>query len=441
MSIGVGPFVQQMATIRNNRVDSDIPASTTRTEAFTEISGLSGEQPTSNMMSAIYNALFVDSDTVNSDPNTYGTSVTPNCSTGGCDIPPFQALTICSRCNDVSHLLTTKEEKGCESPIASFFLPNGLHLNKTIRGPDLISTSATLPQGGMEGLSGIENFGSSAFFNLSAISAPAEAPLSDAIATHCSLYWCVNTYSASMEDNRPKETLVDTYHDAGAQYHRGTLNLRPPVKGSSTASNFTVMDASTLTGWLVDKLQFNNTPNSWCNSQNAFTIDGEPKENEFFRTILNAPLSDSFDKIAAGMTKHVRSGQIRVQSFYFEDAGAMFSYPKVEPARGISWTVQTQLHVRWAWIILPALLIILTIIFLIMTALQSRRRRLDIWKSSNIPLLCSGLDPNIQQKIKAVGDPMQTEDVASRVYARILRSEDTGDGWRLDTHDSVNCSN
>ena len=434
MSIGIGPFVQQMATIRNNRVDSDIPATTTRTEAFTEVSGLSSGQPTSNMMSAIYNALFVDSETVNSDPNTYGTSVTPNCPTGGCDIPPFQTLAICSRCSDVSHLLTTREEKGCESSIVNFFLPNGLHLNTTTPGFDLISTSATISHGGIEGLSGVKNLGSSAFFNLSAISAPAEAPLSNAIATHCSLYWCVNTYSASMEDNRAKETLVDTYHDAGAHYHRGTLNLRPP---DSKASNFTVMDASSLTGWLVDKLQFNNTPNSWCNSKNAFTTDGEPKENEFFRTILNAPLSDSFDKIAAGMTKHVRSGQSRVQSFHFEHGGAMFSYPEVEPARGTSWTVQTQLHVRWAWIVLPALLIILTIIFLTMTALQSRRRRLDIWKSSNIPLLCSGLEPNIQQRIKAVGDPMQTEALASRVYVRILKSEDTGDAWRLDAHDSV----
>lgn len=288
----------------------------------------------------------------------------------------------------------------------------------------------------MEGLSGIKDFGPSAFFNLSAISAPAEAPLSNATATHCSLYWCVNTYSASMEDGRAKETLIDTYHDSGAHYHRGTLNLRPPVKGSSTASNFSVMDAFSLTGWLVDKLQFNNTPNSWCNSHNAFTVDGESKENEFFRIILNAPLSDSFGKIAAGMTKHVRSAQRRVQA-YHENSATLFSYPVIGPARGTSWTVQTQLHVRWAWIILPALLIILTIIFLIMTALQSRHRRLDTWKSSTIPLLCSGLDPNIQQKIKAAGDPMQTEILASRVYVRTLKSEDTGDAWRMDAHNSV----
>ena len=436
MSIGVGPFVQQMAAIRNNRVNSDIPASTTRTEAFTEVAGFTHGQPTSDMMSAIYNALFIDSDTVNSDPNTYGTSVTPNCPTGGCDIPPFQTLAICSQCSDVSHLLTTREERGCESPIASFFLPNGLHLNKTIPGSDLISTSATLPHGGMEGLSGIKDFGPSAFFNLSAISAPKKAPLSNATATHCSLYWCVNTYSASMEGNRAKEKLVDTYHDAGAHYDKGTLNLRPPVKGSSTASNFSITDASSLTGWLVDKLQFNNTPNSWCNSQNAFTVDGEPKENEFLRIILNAPLSDSFGKIAAGMTKHVRSEQRRVQSYHGK-ISTSFSYPYIEPAHGTSWTVQTQLHVRWVWIILPALLIILTMIFLIVTALQSRHRRLDIWKSSTIPLLCSGLDLNIQQRIKAAGDPMQTEMLASRVYVRILKSEDTGDAWRLDAHDSV----
>lgn len=433
-----------MATVRNNRVNSDVPASTTRTEVFAEINANSGNsmRATSNMMSAIYSALFIDSDTVNTDPNTYGTSVMPDCPTGNCDIPPFQTLAICSRCSDISHLLNTKEEKACQSSIFSLFLPNGLHLNRTRKIPDLVSTSAE-SQGGMEGLSGIENFGPSALLNLSSISIPGRAPLSNATATHCSLYWCVNTYSASMKDNRAEETLVDTYHDAGAQYDSGPLTLRPSVKGNLTATNFTVYSfaTETLNEWLVDKLQFNNTPQIWCDSRNDLVMK-EPKENEFLQIILNAPLSDSFEKIAAGMTKHVRGEQRRVQSYHGNFA-RNFSYPAIEPAHGTSWTVQTQLHVRWTWIILPVLLIILTIIFLTMTALQSRRRRLDIWKSSTIPLLCSQLHPNIQQKIKAVGDPMQTEDIASRVYVRsvrILKSENTGDAWRLDAHDSVSRS-
>ncbi|ODM15424.1 hypothetical protein SI65_09027 [Aspergillus cristatus] len=265
LSIGVGPFVQQMATVRNARVDSDIPAATSRTEAFRDI-GPFGTRPTSNMIFGIYNTVSADPD--NTAPNAFHTAVTPYCPTGNCDILPFQTVAVCSQCIDVSHLLSMREEKrSCDaSSIASFFLPNGVHLNRTNHILKLGFDCALL--------------------NLSILRIPQEAPLFSATANHCSLYWCINTYSTSVKNNKVKETLLDTYHDAGARYYLGHLDLRPPAKGNSSASIFTVEDDASkpLTQWLVDKLQFNNTPPVWCSPRGTTMLE-KSKETEFVQVL------------------------------------------------------------------------------------------------------------------------------------------------------------
>lgn len=428
--------MQQMATVRNARVDSDIPAATSRTEVFRDI-GPFGTRPTSNMIFGIYNTVSADPD--NTTPNAFHTAVTPYCPTGNCDILPFRTLAVCSQCIDVSHLLSMREEKrSCDSSsIASFFLPNGVHLNRTITSSSLVSTGT-----GTKPRPGIKNYGESVLLNRSIISISQEAPSSSATANHCSLYWCINTYSTSVKDNKVKETLLDTYHDAGARYYLGHLDLLLPAKGNSSASIFTVEDDASkpLTQWLVDKLQFNNTPPVWCSPRGTSMLE-KSKETEFVQVLLNASIPDSFSKIAAGITKHVRSETSKFQESAIGSSGIEWNYSPLEPARGTSWTVQTQLHVRWAWITLPVVLAILTMIFLLMTALQSRKRGLDVWKSSTIPLLYSGLNPGIQRELRAVVDPMQTEGLACRVRVWLLKPENTSETWRLDAMDSMKRSN
>lgn len=92
-------------------------------------------------------------------------------------------------------------------------------------------------------------------------------------------------------------------------------------------------------------------------------------------------------------------------------------------------------HVLWAWIAIPTILPILTVLFLIMTALQSRAKGLHVWKSSTVPLLCSGLYQKVQQEIRALGDVMQMVDLTNTVQARYVESEDGT--WILDTTDTT----
>ncbi|KAK2608337.1 hypothetical protein N8I77_006955 [Diaporthe amygdali] len=64
----------------------------------------------------------------------------------------------------------------------------------------------------------------------------------------------------------------------------------------------------------------------------------------------------------------------------------------IGPAIGTVWETQTCVHVNWAWISLPAGLLLLTIVFLLLTVLRTNSKRVRPWKSSMLAVLFNGLD-------------------------------------------------
>ncbi|OJJ31659.1 hypothetical protein ASPWEDRAFT_176721 [Aspergillus wentii DTO 134E9] len=426
MAIGVGPFVQQTVAVVNNRVDSDIAASAVRTESYGKDGVTADELPSRDMMASIYGSLFLNSQ---SNSNASATTVSPDCPTGNCDIPPFRSLAICSKCSDVSHMLSLVQGSvACGSGTEySYQLPNGLQLNYTsevlkldLPKNDFISTETNY-------YSSMQTFGQPV------LPAPPVDPPTNASATQCSLFWCVNTYSSSMKDNKVNETLIDSYHNTTIMSNSQDYLLSPPAKGNLTATNYVVhRDTSlTLSDWLMNRLQFNNTFSYTCMDGAYISRGTSSFRNEFLQPLLDSPIPDLFAQIAAGMSTHVRKAN---QTAYLPSTGFYESSNGAPPAQGTSWTVETQIHVRWGWITLPVLLILFTMIFLVMTAVQSKIHKVDIWKSSTAPLLCSGLDHNLQERMWAVGDPMQVENLTNRVRVRLIRDDRT-DTWRLDSYD------
>lgn len=52
--------------------------------------------------------------------------------------------------------------------------------------------------------------------------------------------------------------------------------------------------------------------------------------------------------------------------------------------------------VKWQWITLPVTVVLLSVVFLVITILVSRRQKqLALWKSSVLPLLYHGLDERV----------------------------------------------
>jgi hypothetical protein len=68
------------------------------------------------------------------------------------------------------------------------------------------------------------------------------------------------------------------------------------------------------------------------------------------------------------------------------------------PILGTAYEMGTYVHVRWGWITLPAIVVLMTGAFLAAAMLRSRTTRTRLWKSSALAMLFHGLDGDTRRK-------------------------------------------
>ncbi|KAE8153547.1 hypothetical protein BDV25DRAFT_136840 [Aspergillus avenaceus] len=441
LAVGVGPFVQQMVTIKNNWVELPHTATVNRAELYAE----TYHNPlVLDMFPSLYMPMFASLYTNNSAPKAWYSSSIPNCSTGTCDFPTFQSLAVCSQCSDLTHVLETKRtiigvQPGRYNVSFDYTLPNGLQThvedsfgtrNGTLTAAELlsredalqpyvsVSSSLTYPYGN-------NRFGQSALLNLSVIRIDSGGLMSNATAVECVLYWCVNTYSVRMQEHTLHETILDTYSNRDAQYENHSLQLQPPSRHGVPDTIYIVDELSSknLSSWFDSRLMIKDKEAENCHSTASYDDCGF----ELSGVLSNASIPYFASMAAEGITASVRKSSLHRMVELGDDYYNLTFCP---PVNGTSWVMKTQIHVRWGWIGLPTVLILLCTTHFIISALQSRKQKLQAWKMSTIPLLCSELDPHIQQMLMDSGDPMQTEELAERIRVRLVR-HDNGETWRL----------
>ena len=147
---------------------------------------------------AAYNGLF------GSGHNT----LTPYCPSGNCTWAPYQTLAVCSQCVNVTGLVkytqSNHQVQSCEldddeSPCL-WALPNGLTLNDSIA----LNTSGTLPP------MMLDKVGHS-LVNFSMLGYDEQ---NDPVAIECSLYWCINTYTAIVNNTVFTEQFSSSWYNA-----------------------------------------------------------------------------------------------------------------------------------------------------------------------------------------------------------------------------------
>src|SRR5207247_2543958 len=100
----------------------------------------------------------------------------------------------------------------------------------------------------------------------------------------------------------------------------------------------------------------------------------------------------NFSKMMASMT-HDMSISLRRSAIGFST--------DIPQWQGDSWTEETRVHIRWAWIIMPACLLFFSFVFLATTIARSEKkdRKIGILKSSVLAVLFNGLGEDVQQHI------------------------------------------
>ena len=442
-----------MATVQNTLVPVNLPAYVGRAQTYLESEEMPGSglfaQPTDGMLATIYG--FVLASPGSSKAGNKSTAAQPSvpvaCDSGYCDFSPFRSLAVCSDCSDISNALTSHCESGSctqEKTMCNYSLPNGMQVNISdyVRLPGTFFQANVSYSPEENSHSGLWSRNRSMIFNLTEIRIPSvtnTTELRNAFATQCALYWCVNTYTAQVRNHTLFETLEDSWHDPSPPYTMTSvpggfrIDLQPPTKDGQTRSNFTI-DGETsldLQYWLRDKMQTGNIPSSSCYNGKPTMGGSLAPQTEFSRPIVRSSLNDVFQNLAAAMSPRVRQLDPTAQR---EKPTAEFGpIEGVGAANGTSFIWETQIKVRWTWIILPSLLFILTSLFLGVTMLETKRRGLKVWKLSPTAIICSGLDETTQQQVRAAGDPVKMEELAAdiQVYLQKDKTGCTDDSWSL----------
>ena len=383
----------------------------------------------------------------------------PYCPSGNCTWAPYQSLALCSQCVNVTSLIKPTP-LGCERYVEScdfdgcdqhvdfsscfFSLPNGLGLKASGRVKSAIS--GTLPPMMLDRVGyAIANF------SLLDIT---DSPW----AVECSLYWCINTYTATVNDGRFSERLESSWYNATSTLPLASIpsenvldnsidfkpdvmklyNTTPPTGGAKSHPNLnlSVDEMDFQPNGILSREDFlvSSTPQilnwlGWLLSGNATSVDipstvvvglfhyghgghSLPENSNVFI----AGVQDTFDQLAQSLTNWMRTSQ-----------GNAFDL-SMGQAVGVTWTSGTVLKVRWAWLTLPCVLLAGTLVFLCFTMIMTRKQQMGIWKSSSLALLFHGLEERSAEGIEDLGHVVGMEERAGRTWVQLV---DEGQGARL----------
>lgn len=405
------------------------------------------------MLSAVYAGIFADD-------HANQLSVSPDCNTGNCTWPSYATLGVCSECYDI----TSSIQQECvlspdgnvdnsiqqESPNCTYRLPHGL----TVNSNDTYFGGIVLQVRGMPFLNSPKQ--TIHFTNLTnpvAIIALLNTTiyggvLNSSFAAECALQYCVKKYRGSVTLGKFDETLIDTFFNESAGFERSVdlnldrwtmkasyLSIQPPTSWLGNASLINSSSSFTVGDQAHQNLRYIFDSSDTCNyisprTSNCPTtiFDGNVSETSSgsIETPYDIPrrlYSMDFDgittvmaNIAHGFTSAMRESK----STYFPNNN--------KPSSGEAKSDVVIARVRWGWFAVPATLLILTLVFMLLTAWETRRRHAMLWKTSTLPAFYYPLTKDGRSQMTDVASPRQMENTANALKVKWQMTES---GMRL----------
>lgn len=386
------------------------------------------------------------------------------CPTGNCTFDPYHTMAYCSKCSDISSSLSTSWDvtgsfnetviNGSSSynisyPTTRFMtsLPNGFS-----------SSDHQEPGGTLEYLK--FNTTAAKDYAVQMIAANLTSPYQmsgnncttpaenatwscrDSGAASCTLYPCIRSYSATVNESKLQETIIST----SAEFAYDTKNmasntvnvacLSPETRQGLINTGYNITSATEWIGYYGPGILGNTTsqyptpnasvPNitvpaecqyliyaptqmslgafmaSFFNGSvtadptgYAYVTNGPVQLNRFFNVarMSLASVAAIFSDISDSMTAYIRQSASRTHT----GVGPLDNGVAV-PAPGHVFQTETCIQVRWGYITFPIALVLLTMVFLVAVIVETaRQHEADAWKSSALALLFHGLDPETRE--------------------------------------------
>ncbi|KAH8674232.1 hypothetical protein BX600DRAFT_509418 [Xylariales sp. PMI_506] len=391
--------------------------------------------------------------------------VQPGCVSGNCTFPEFKTVAMCSECKDVSGTLNytgpsndTALDGNGDLCRGTWSLPSGLNITfGSLRVAAMAPTNSTTTVDFETPFPYSTNL--LAFPSLDTLdtcngATPAQQPL----ALQCSLYPCIRTYSSKVSQTNLTESIIheepfDTSKDGD------NLIFDVSMEFSATpmpclldgdyynASHFVAGNQSNTSIPTYGLLENNQT--AYLPRECYFGVSGSLGLVQFFQTYLlgyfdTGILYNSKPSWLGGLYSDTTNSNVTIDTFNSLWGGIADSMTakmrntadllNVTNIAGKEAHNETCISVQWQWLIFPIALVIMSMLFLVATIIESARQQrlsqIQIWKSSPQALLFSGLDPGLRDSPYGATDTKEQMD--QRAAGMLLQLERQGDdGFRF----------
>ena len=230
----------------------------------------------------------------------------------------------------------------------------------------------------------------------------------DAHAWECALFYCVNIYKVTVTDGNFYQKIQTTWrNDSASAFQDGNLSYNPPasiinITADTSAFYVDSLAAKALNKFMSDSVSGNGSLGS-PESGSAFSSD-------IVHALYQAgDLSSRMDNLAVSMSNNIRQQN---------DSGS-------DPFSGVALKGETYVQVNWPWFAYPAALLLIALVNLIATIVETQKRQVKVWKSSSLALLYQGGHLGLDQHRKMPSDTLsQMSQVSSDVEVKLVRGED-----------------
>lgn len=349
------PFLQQVVVYPNRLVPSDISPIIVRTDRY-EARSLEGLPLPSivdlSMKAAIYKGVFNVQHSAEQD-------LVYTCPTGNCTWSPFISLAVCNKCLDI----TDEIKKNCdETGNCILSLTNGPML---FGYGDQINTSVT-------NISSSLNKIQPSVVKFSSLRSKKADKSAYATAMQCAMWYCVNTYTATVVDGMLRQGRLSSWrNDSALPSQSSDLIYHFPTSFTNTTANSSVFRVTHLAAKSMNKFM-----SELFTGSGGVNGSGSTFTSDIIQALYTTDaLPELIDNLAISMTNNIRQQNESVSSPEW---------------RGTAWESQTYVHVRWAWFAFPTALVVLSLALLVGTIIETRYREVLIWKSNNLALLFHG---------------------------------------------------
>ncbi|KAA8568008.1 hypothetical protein EYC84_008433 [Monilinia fructicola] len=405
------------------------------------------QDPPLFMKSAVQNGLLTLGSRLN--------DTQPFCGTGNCTWPPYRSLAVCMRWQDITtHLGYSQYNDTKNITIRRWSLNNRSYIETGEYSTSVLNLSSVAKPKPIRDtpspVNGLDFTDTIAFpdnpypladvfmiyRNWSEKSSESKSPYS---AMEFVLEWCVQEFSTLIMNG----AVITARHESTNNFTGGGGYLTGPLFNSTSKFGFASgrpnYDVSNDTHFIISNY-LRKTLDGSIHLQGADLYKTSDAAEAFYQRInidsgngnvLNtttdqAGLAEVVQNIATSMTNMVR------QTDHTYSSMDRKLINKFTVANGTAWRDQTFVRVQWAWITAPMTLVLLSVIFVTITIVQSsmqtNKNGFQIWKSSSLSTLIA-LSDKLHKDVGGLHSLSETERSLNGKKASLARGSDGK--WRL----------